>query len=313
MSDSLISVIVPVYNSEQTLHRCIDSILGQTYRNFELLLINDGSKDCSGEICDEYARKDNRVKVFHKENGGVSSARNVGLVNARGEWVSFVDSDDYLQQGFLESMNLYESSDLVIGNSIWLNDKDEKLFECDIPKGVFLKNEILPQYLYSAAFNVPWGKLFKSDVIATHNIRFNSNMRVAEDLLFVYQYLLHINRIHAVNGLLHNSNLVHHVPGNFVEKYSMTTAEAAQHYSFVWMTYKQLNIRCEVFEEKFLMDIFELCKRDAYKNPSPWYENVAVKEAYRLRTNAKGGLKRIKAFGILNMKLYKFRFLWRKA
>ena len=74
----------------------------------------------------------------------------------------------------------------------------------------------------------------------------------------VFQYLLHINRIHAVNGLLHNSNLVHHVPGNFVEKYSMTTAEAAQHYSFVWMTYKQLNIRCEVFEEKFLMDIFEL-------------------------------------------------------
>ena len=69
MSDSLISVIVPVYNSEQTLHRCIDSILGQTYRNFELLLINDGSKDCSGEICDEYARKDNRVKVFHKPFG----------------------------------------------------------------------------------------------------------------------------------------------------------------------------------------------------------------------------------------------------
>ena len=84
------------------------------------------------------------MKVFHKENGGVSSARNVGLDNARGEWVSFVDSDDYLQQGFLESMNLYESSDLVIGNSIWLNDKDEKLFECDIPKGVFLKNEIFP-------------------------------------------------------------------------------------------------------------------------------------------------------------------------
>ena len=201
----------------------------------------------------------------------------------------------------------------MIGNSSWLNDKDDKLFEYDIPKGVFLKNEILPQYLYSAAFNVPWGKLFKSAVMATHNIRINSNMRVAEDLHFVYQYLLHINRIHAVNGLQHNSNLVHHVPGNFVEKYSVMTAEAAQHYSFVWMTYKHLNIRCEVFEEKFLMDIFELCKRNAHKNPSPWYENEAVKEAYRLRANAKGGLSRIKAFFILNMKLYKFRFLWRKA
>lgn len=313
MSDSLISIIVPVYNSEQTLNRCIDSILGQTYRNFELLLINDGSKDHSGEICDEYAGQDSRVKVFHKENGGVSSARNVGLDNAMGEWITFVDSDDYIQQRLLESMIFYESSDLVIGNSIWLNDKDEKLYECNIPKGVFRKNEILPQYLYSAAFNVPWGKLFKSNVIATHNIRYNSSMRVAEDLHFVYQYLLHIDCIQTVTGLLHNSNLVHHVPGNFVGKYSMTTTEAAQHYSFVWMTYKQINIRCEVFEEKFLMDIFELCKRNAHKNPSPWYENEAVKEAYRLRANAKGGLSRIKAFFILNMKLYKFRFLWRKA
>ena len=104
MSDSLISVIVPVYNSEQTLHRCIDSILGQTYRNFELLLINDGSKDRSGEICDEYARKDNRVKVFHKENGGVSSARNVGLDNARGEWITFCDSDDHVSKEWLSNM-----------------------------------------------------------------------------------------------------------------------------------------------------------------------------------------------------------------
>ena len=82
MEENLISIIVPVYNSEEFLHRCIDSILEQTYENLELLLINDGSKDSSGEICDEYARKDSRVRVFHKENGGVSSARNVGLDNA---------------------------------------------------------------------------------------------------------------------------------------------------------------------------------------------------------------------------------------
>lgn len=80
----LFSIIVPIYNSEKYLHRCIDSILAQTYTNFELLLINDGSKDHSGDICDEYALKDTRVRVFHKENGGVSSARNLGLLNARG-------------------------------------------------------------------------------------------------------------------------------------------------------------------------------------------------------------------------------------
>ena len=89
----MVSIIVPVYNTEKFLHRCIDSILAQTYTDFELLLIDDGSKDSSGTICDEYAAQDARVRVFHKENGGVSSARNLGLDNARGEWVTFVDSD----------------------------------------------------------------------------------------------------------------------------------------------------------------------------------------------------------------------------
>ena len=93
-----ISVIVPVYNTEKYLRRCIDSVLAQTYQDFELLLIDDGSKDSSGAICDEYAAKDARVRVFHKENGGVSSARNLGLDNARGEWVTFVDSDDYIEK-----------------------------------------------------------------------------------------------------------------------------------------------------------------------------------------------------------------------
>lgn len=95
MSDSLISIIVPVYNSEQTLNRCIDSILGQTYRNFELLLINDGSKDRSGEICDEYASNDSRIRVFHQKNSGPSAARNFGLNQAKGQYVVFQDSDDY--------------------------------------------------------------------------------------------------------------------------------------------------------------------------------------------------------------------------
>ena len=91
---NVISIIVPIYNAGKTLHRRIDSILSQTYTSWELLLIDDGSTDTSGPICDEYAARDARVRVFHKENGGVSSARNVGLDNARGEWITFVDADD---------------------------------------------------------------------------------------------------------------------------------------------------------------------------------------------------------------------------
>ena len=101
MDSPKISVIVPVYNVEQYLPRCIDSILAQTFTDFEVLLIDDGSTDESGKICDEYAKKDSRIRVFHKKNGGVSSARNTGLDNAHSEWVAFVDSDDTLDVDFL--------------------------------------------------------------------------------------------------------------------------------------------------------------------------------------------------------------------
>ena len=100
----MVSVIIPVYNAEKYLHRCIDSILAQTYTDFELLLINDGSNDGSGMICDAYAAKDSRVRVFHKENGGVSSARNIGIDNAAGVYISFVDADDELLLNALEKM-----------------------------------------------------------------------------------------------------------------------------------------------------------------------------------------------------------------
>lgn len=103
-----ISVIVPVYNVEKYLNRCIDSILAQTYRDFELILVDDGSPDNCGEICDEYAAKDNRIHVIHKENGGLSDARNAGLdwmfANSKSEWVTFVDSDDWIHPRFLEIM-----------------------------------------------------------------------------------------------------------------------------------------------------------------------------------------------------------------
>ena len=95
---------MPVYNTEKYLRRCVDSILAQTFTDFELLLINDGSTDSSGAICDEYTQKDSRVRVFHKENGGVSSARNIGLDNAKGEYIAFVDSDDYIDNRMYECL-----------------------------------------------------------------------------------------------------------------------------------------------------------------------------------------------------------------
>ena len=114
-----ISVIVPVYNTEKYLQRCIDSILLQSFTDFELLLIDDGSTDSSGTICDKYAEQDSRIRVFHKANGGASSARNIGLDNAIGEWVCFVDSDDSLTRDAVEILctNCNNGADIVIANT----------------------------------------------------------------------------------------------------------------------------------------------------------------------------------------------------
>lgn len=183
MENPKISVIVPVYNAEKYLHRCMDSILAQTFTDFELLLIDDGSKDQSGAICDEYARKDERVRVWHKENGGVSSARNVGLDNARGEWVTFSDSDDWLEPNafaYYDEMTKKHSFDyLYCGyflNGVPKTPEDEGNFGV---KDFLNKNEC----------DKLWYGLYLSSAIKRNNIRFDKKITLSEDKLFNYQFL----------------------------------------------------------------------------------------------------------------------------
>lgn len=124
MNQPKISVIVPVYNAEKWLRRCVDSILAQTYTDFELLLVDDGSTDGSGAICDEYATLDARIRPFHKPNGGVSSARNLGLDNARGEWICFVDSDNWMAKNSLESLLTVDSVAEFRLSPFWIEHTD---------------------------------------------------------------------------------------------------------------------------------------------------------------------------------------------
>lgn len=189
MSKPTISVIVPVYNTERYLHRCIDSILTQTYTEFELLLVDDGSQDNSGTICDKYASKDARIRVFHKENGGVSSARNLGLNNASGEWVCFVDSDDFVNHSFLESFyNLDDSPDICfqglifqLPNKRYISQMDDSLFSNSLEETLLL---VYRKKLFG------WGcnKLFKRSILLEHRIRFNTNLHIREDELFTLDF-----------------------------------------------------------------------------------------------------------------------------
>jgi glycosyltransferase involved in cell wall biosynthesis len=189
----VISVIVPVYNSEKYLHKCIDSILSQSFTNFELLLVDDGSQDCSGEICDEYTVKDSRVRAFHKANSGVSSARNLGIENANGEWVVFVDSDDWCEPKYLEdffSSNFDVQTDDLVIQGRKENDAIVPLksgIYTDISKGLSSNNLL--------TFGAPYCKLYSRDLINKNNIRFPLDYSYGEDTVFFFHVLYHIKRL----------------------------------------------------------------------------------------------------------------------
>ena len=188
-----ISVIVPVYNVEKYLRRCVDSILAQTFTDFEVLLIDDGSKDSSGSICDEYAEKDSRVSVFHKENGGVSSARNLGLYNAKGTWICFVDSDDIISKYYLQMFEFaVNNNDVYIAASGYTNNMDDFPRENELTNLIVVNTkDFLDRVLSFDGYGGDgylWNKIFNKDLIRSLKLSFDTDISLWEDLLFVIQY-----------------------------------------------------------------------------------------------------------------------------
>lgn len=198
----MITIIVPVYKAEKYLHRCIDSILVQSYADFELLLINDGSPDNSGTICDEYATKDTRVRVFHKKNGGVSSARNLGLDNARGEWVTFVDSDDWVEESYLEDLIANSDADFVLSGFIGIPNGEKILADDLLYERISIKDFIMRHQ--NDLLRGPWGDLLKLSLIKNNSIRFDTRIRYGEDTVFNYQYLYYCNRVRTISSCNYN-------------------------------------------------------------------------------------------------------------
>ena len=189
-----ISIIVPVYNAEKYLPRCLDSILAQTFADFELLLIDDGSKDRSGTICDEYAQKDCRIRVFHKNNGGVSTARNLGIDKAKGEWVAFIDSDDYVSPTYLTNFVKHiacEKQIILTGYDIVGQGKPRKLENKNLTGKDFVIHLIKSKVIFHSQ---PWAKLFNLKVINDNGIRFPLDVNLGEDAIFNLKYYCQIDR-----------------------------------------------------------------------------------------------------------------------
>ena len=202
MKAPLISVIVPVYKVERYLSRCIESVLQQTYKNFELILVDDGSPDNCGLICDEYAKVDNRIKTIHKANGGVSSARNRGIEVSKGEFIYFIDSDDWIPNNSLQlHVNAMQT------NSVELTIASSEHRSLKITVGPF-KNELIDLYDENLDLNgillkgyAPWNILYSKEIIQKNNIRFSEGMKYGEDTLFVREYLKYTKKIYTSSDI----------------------------------------------------------------------------------------------------------------
>ena len=191
-----LSVIIPVYNTEQYLSRCIESVLGQSFDDFELLLIDDGSADGSEAICDKYAEKDSRVRVFHKENGGVSSARNLGLNEAKGDWICFVDSDDELLYEGVQTMvnGISDAVDMVMAGYEVYDDKGVLSYSVETRKEKRISAEMAVKEMYKPTDYRYQGyicsKLLRRSIIKEARLSFAEDVFFNEDRLFIVGFIV---------------------------------------------------------------------------------------------------------------------------
>jgi len=219
----MISIIIPVYNAERYLHQCIESVIAQTFKDWEAILVNDGSKDGSLAICQEYAAKDKRIKVIDKSNGGPSSARNRGLNEAKGEFVYFMDADDWIETKFLEifvrngikdayetRQRYYENEDcdydiIFQGFVRELADgRKEESFAMDADTSMMNKGEIICRLYKEHVYGWSWCKLFRQEIIERHHIRFDESLRLWEDELFTSEFLKYAEKVRTVNSHLYH-------------------------------------------------------------------------------------------------------------
>lgn len=247
----LVSVIIPVYNAASYVADCLESLSRQTYKEIEIIVIDDGSIDESGVICDEIAKRDNRISVFHLSNSGVARARNYGMDMAKGEYFVFADSDDIVADDFIERAVLgIQNAEYVSGAFQTINEKNETTnidYMSDFGETVACSEYIkkMSGYQAGAYWGANWGKLFSADIIREHDIRFEAEVAFAEDYRFNLEYLKYVNTVSLI-----------HVP---VYYYRIDTRESLskkrRDLNVFWKEYLELYHRCE--ELYRVHDIFD--------------------------------------------------------
>ncbi|MGV8995271.1 MAG: glycosyltransferase family 2 protein [Flavobacterium sp.] len=259
----LISVIIPVYNAEKFLHKCLNSVLKQTYENFELILVNDGSKDNSLQICQEWSLKDSRVKTIDQKNQGPGAARNTGLVAANGDYICFLDSDDFIEDDLLataiKSIEEFKYDMIIFGfNKLTIDGKrisTIKHKEADL-RNVQQQQENLAELFLDGGCFAVWDKLFRKEFLIQNNIVFDLKKR-GEDLAFMIKSYKCATSLKAISNILHN----YHVVYNASHKYDKFIIENhTENYAslFELLSNKDANKSIHTNSNKYLKRTFVL-------------------------------------------------------
>lgn len=256
-----VSIIIPIYNAEKHLRRCVDSVLKQDFEDFELILMNDGSRDSSGMICDAYAEKDERVRVVHKENSGVSDTRNQAMTLARGEYLQFLDSDDWITPdatGLLVRMATEHHCEMVIA------DFYRVIGERLSPKGkiredgILSRDEFAMEMMENPAdfyYGVLWNKLYRRDIIEKNNLCMDKDISWCEDFIFNMEYIRHVKQVYALHVPMY---YYVKTPGSLVSQ-GTSISKTIQMKRTVFKCYK------EFYKEVFKEEDYEKIRLQVYR------------------------------------------------
>lgn len=248
-SQPKISVIVPVYKTEGLLDRCVESIVGQTYKNLEIILVDDGSPDNCPAMCDEWAEKDSRIRVIHKENGGVSSARNAALDIATGDYIGFVDSDDWIEPEMYSSLiqKISESGKNIALCSYYAVEISGERYECRcvVDKEVLDKDDYFRFIVLGADGGYIWNRLYDADILK--EVRFDEDIWYSEDLLFNFKTAQKSN----------GAAILDKIEYNYVQKRIKEQAWVMNDHSFDSMTAFEIMLSYKDIPE----DVYDCCLR----------------------------------------------------
>ena len=282
----MISVVVPVYNVEKYIKKCIDSILNQTYKEFELIIVDDGSSDSSGLICDEYSNIDEHIKVFHKKNGGLSDARNYGIIKSSGEYITFVDSDDFIAPQMIEMLykKLSENNcDISICDPVHCFENDSAEFELANRTMILNSEKAIEKLFYQKSFlTSAWGKLYKKELFA--NLKFPVGM-LFEDSAIMYKLFERANNIcyfsAKLYGYLHRESSI--TTSRFSERdfdILKITHEIIDHYSDVNFYSKKLYKAAVTYHLNAAFRIF-LNATSEFKNHKMYIDSKEIIKNYK--------------------------------